>query len=227
MKKINLLFCITFLILACCNYGYAEENLNSTEYVRRDVFDAKMEVFFERLQNQINEGFNRLDRKIEDVRTDLNQKIDGVHNELTQKIDGVRTELNQKIDDVHNELTQKIEGVRTDLNQKIDDVHNELTQKIEGVRTDLNQKIDGVRNELNQKIDGVDRKVDILTARVDVLETVIYWALAFMGIILASTVLLPVIIEFYKRIQTPILSREEIKALIRECLTEINNLNVN
>ena len=183
MKKINLLFCITFLILACCNYGYAEENLNSTEYVRRDVFDAKMEVFFERFQNQINEGFNRLDRKIEDVRTELNQKIDDVHNELTQKIDGVRTELTQKID--------------------------------------------GVRSDLNQKIDGVDRKVDILTARVDVLETVIYWALAFMGIILASTVLLPVIIEFYKRIQTPILSREEIKALIRECLTEFNNLNVN
>ena len=194
MKKINLLFCITFLILACCNYGYAEENLNSTEYVRRDVFDAKMEVFFERFQNQINEGFNRLDRKIEDVRTELNQKIDDVHNELTQKIDGVRTEL---------------------------------TQKIDGVRTELTQKIDGVRSDLNQKIDGVDRKVDILTARVDVLETVIYWALAFMGIILASTVLLPVIIEFYKRIQTPILSREEIKALIRECLTEFNNLNVN
>ena len=172
MKKINLLFCITFLILACCNYGYAEENLNSTEYVRRDVFDAKMEVFFERFQNQINEGFNRLDRKIEDVRTELNQKIDDVHNEL-------------------------------------------------------NQKIDGVRSDLNQKIDGVDRKVDILTARVNVLETVIYWALAFMGIILASTVLLPVLIEIYKRIQTPILSREEIKALIRECLTEFNNLNVN
>ena len=115
MKKMKEKICTTLVILmlACtvC-YGATSEDMNV--YVRKDVFDAKMDAFMSeiRLMNeQLRGEFRALGAKIDGVETSLNARIDGVETSLNARIDGVETSLNARMDKVETSLNARIDGV--------------------------------------------------------------------------------------------------------------------
>ncbi|MBQ3378154.1 MAG: hypothetical protein IJG62_07765, partial [Synergistaceae bacterium] len=76
------------------------EASKNDEYVRKDVFDARMD----RLETIIRESNARIENKIDSVEQKLNAKIDGVEQKLNARIDGVE----QKLDKVATELRAEI-----------------------------------------------------------------------------------------------------------------------
>lgn len=84
------------------------------------------------MQKQMNEGFARLDAKIENVRQEL-------HEEIQREIQGVRQELHEEIQAVKQELQEEIQGVRTELHEEILGVKQQLEMKIDNLSKELQE----------------------------------------------------------------------------------------
>ena len=88
MKKIFLSL-ILVILLSGSALGVSSDDV----YLRKDVFDAKMDAFMSeiRLMNEQNrremdKRFNELDKKIENVKTELHYEIQNVKTELQSEI---------------------------------------------------------------------------------------------------------------------------------------------
>ncbi len=68
--------------------------------------------------------------------------------------------------------------------------------------------------ELKAEVIKTGNDVQVLTARVDSMENVLYWGLGLFGIILALAALLPSILEAAKRLFKPSVTIEQVKQLI-------------
>ena len=92
-------------VMACvmCSGAYAVSE-DMSVYVRKDVFDAKMEMLLTRIEGKIDA---------------LSERIDGVEKSLSERIDGVEKSLSEKIDAVDKKLTARIDG----LDKRIEDTH--------------------------------------------------------------------------------------------------------
>lgn len=95
------------------------------------------------MQKQMNEGFARLDAKIENVRQELHEEIQAVRQELHEEIQAVRQEL-------HEEIQREIQGVKQELHEEIQGVKKELHGEIQGVKQQLEMKIDNLSKELQE-----------------------------------------------------------------------------
>ena len=121
---------VLMLAVASASYGSEPQEI----YVRKDVFDARMEAFFARMDNNIAElsaKINQLDAKISNLNdkvdqnfTVLNDKIDKNYAALNDKIDKNYAALNDKIDRNYAALNDKIDVVSTNANDRISDLRN-------------------------------------------------------------------------------------------------------
>ena len=133
MKKFFwVVFFIMFLLGSA--YGASSDDV----YLRKDVFDAKMDAFMSEirlmnmdLRREMDKRFNALDKKIDDVKIELHQEIQNVKAELQQEIQSVKTELHQEIQNVKAELQQEIQK----LSSKIDVLEERFTERVEGLKT--------------------------------------------------------------------------------------------
>ncbi len=57
-------------------------------------------------KTEMNDGFKRLNKKIDGVKNDLDKKIDGVKNDLDRKIDIARKEIKE----IKNEMIEHVDG---------------------------------------------------------------------------------------------------------------------
>ncbi len=119
--------------------------------------------------NQVQAALVRLDEKI-DV------KVDSVRTELKGDIGSLRTELkndiralSERLDKTRDELRDEIRAVRTELKGEIRAVRTELKGEINNVRTELKEDIRVLGVRLDTTRDGLDRRMDATTARVDAL----------------------------------------------------------
>ena len=93
MKRISVALMIVFLTGNVC-FGAVSEDMEV--YVRKDVFDAKMEALFNRLHGEIQALSERMDGNF----AKLSERIDGVDAKLSGRIDG----LDARISDLRNGL---------------------------------------------------------------------------------------------------------------------------
>ena len=141
MKKIFL--AIVFLLLNSSVLFAASDDV----YLRKDVFDAKMETLFERIDNRFDK---------------LETKIDKNYAELNAKIDKNYSELNSKIDQKYAELETKIDKNYIDLNVKIDKNYAELSGRMDR----LEGKMEGFEYKLEAVNDTIAFRLSILTLAV-------------------------------------------------------------
>lgn len=106
MKKI---FCAVLMMFVMCSVSFgASEDMSV--YVRQDVFDAKMELLFTRLEGKIDalsERIDGLDKKIDGVEKSLSERINGLEKNMDARFDGVEKRMalmDKRIDDTHNFL---------------------------------------------------------------------------------------------------------------------------
>ena len=152
MKKF--FFAITLVFLIPSVLFAASDDV----YLRKDVFDAKMEAFFERIDNR----FDKLETKIDKNYAELDAKIDKNYAELNAKIDKNYSELNSKIDQKYAELETKIDKNYIDLNVKIDKNYAELSGRMDR----LEGKMEGFEYKLEAVNDTIAFRLSILTLAV-------------------------------------------------------------
>ena len=88
MRKIIAVLLLLIMTGVC--YGAASDDV----YVRKDVFDAKMEALFTKLHGDIQ----ALSERIEGNFAKLSERIDGVNSSLSGRIDS----LDKRMDDLRN-----------------------------------------------------------------------------------------------------------------------------
>ena len=83
MRKI--LLSLVLVVTLCCSgvHGASSEDV----YLRRDVFEAKMDAFMAEIRGDIKE---------------LSARIDGRIDSLEKEVKSVETNLNKRVDDLHN-----------------------------------------------------------------------------------------------------------------------------
>ena len=103
MRKIIALI-LLILMMSTASYGVTSDDV----YVRRDVFDAKMEALFNRLHVDIGEvrgDIKALSERIDGVNASLSERIDGLNAALSGRMDGLdkrMDSLDKRIDDLRN-----------------------------------------------------------------------------------------------------------------------------
>ena len=138
MRKI-----ITALLLLLMMTGVCFAAMSDDVYLRKDVFDAKMEALFDRLHVEIGEL--RGDMKA------LSERIDGNFATLLGRIDGNSATLLGRIDGNFATLSGRIDGNFTTLSERID-----------GNSATLSGRIDGNFATLSGRMDGLDKRMDDL-----------------------------------------------------------------
>ena len=138
MRKI-----ITALSLLLMMTGVCFAAMSDDVYLRKDVFDAKMEALFDRLHVEIGEL--RGDMKA------LSERIDGNFATLLGRIDGNSATLLGRIDGNFATLSGRIDGNFTTLSERID-----------GNSATLSGRIDGNFATLSGRMDGLDKRMDDL-----------------------------------------------------------------
>ena len=110
MKKI---FCAALMMFVMCSVSLgASEDMSV--YVRKDVFDAKMELLLTRIEGKIDSLSERInglekrmdvmDKRIDDGFSGLNKRIDEGLSAVNKRIDEGLSAVNTRIDDTHNFL---------------------------------------------------------------------------------------------------------------------------
>ena len=113
MKRISVALMIVFLTGSAC-FGTVSEDMEV--YVRKDVFDAKMEALFNRLHGEIQALSERMDGNF----AKLSEKIDGVDAKLSARIDGLDTKLSAQMERLDAKLSGRIDGNFATLSGRID-----------------------------------------------------------------------------------------------------------
>ena len=89
-------------------------------------------------------------------------------------------------------------------------IHSEIVE-LKGDIKALAERVEGVNASLSGRIIGLDYKIDVL-------QTVIYWGLSIIGLLVAFAIFAPSLSEFLRSIRKPSLSAEEIKQLIEQTI---------
>ena len=112
MRKVYVLLLVQLLVFGTASYGAVSDDI----YVRKDVFDAKIEALFNRLHGDIQALSERMDGNF----AKLSERIDGLNTSLSERIDGVNASLSGRIDGVNASLSGRIDS----LDKRIDDLRN-------------------------------------------------------------------------------------------------------
>ncbi|MBQ7267494.1 MAG: hypothetical protein IJR11_03905 [Synergistaceae bacterium] len=115
MKRIFVALMILVLTGSAC-FGAVSEDMSV--YVRKDVFDAKMEALFNRLHGEIQALSERMDGNF----ARLSEKIDGVDAKLSAQMERLDAKLSERIDGNFATLSGRIDG----LDARMSDLRNGL-----------------------------------------------------------------------------------------------------
>ena len=127
-------------VLLMCNVCWGAVSEDMSVYLRKDVFEARMDAFMKEMRGE----FQVMNAKLEA----LSQRMDDNYRNLEQKIDDNRRNLEQKIDSNYHNLEQKIDDNRRTLEQKIDSNYHNLEQRIDNNYHSLDTRISDVRNDV-------------------------------------------------------------------------------
>lgn len=103
MKKILLLSLLIFILLAGNAFGAVSDDMSGymRQAERDKTFMVEMKLEIGEFRREMNERFNALDKKIDNVHATLDKKIDNVRSDLREEI----LKVNAKVD-VINERTE-------------------------------------------------------------------------------------------------------------------------
>jgi len=163
-----------FFLLIFPSIAFAEVSKDNEIYLRRDVFEAKMDAFM----TEIKLGNEQLRREMQEMEARLNNKIQAVRVELHEEIQAVKTELHEEIQSVKAELHEEIQSVKSGLHEEIQ----------------------GVKAELKNDIHALEMQTAKLEVKVNNVETMIYWILTILGILATLLAVVPSLAPWLKKI---------------------------
>ena len=131
MRKFFVAALMIFL-LSSAAFGVVSDDKDI--YLRKDVFDAKMDAFMAEMRLGFQTLREELHNEIQGVRTELHNEIQGVRTELHNEIQSIKTELKNEIQALDKKvevLTERVNGVE----KRMSDLENHLGQRMSSLET--------------------------------------------------------------------------------------------
>ena len=135
MRKI--IFACVFAMLMCPSVFAATSD---DVYLRRDVFDAKMDSFMAEMRLMFEQNRREIEQKFDKRISEVEQKLDKRISEVEQKLDKRIGEVEQKFDKRIDELDKKIDSVQTELKLEIQDLRSDIkviNERTESTKTSV------------------------------------------------------------------------------------------
>ena len=112
--------------------------------------------------------------------------------------------------------------VRQDVfNARMDRMEMLLEKTITEIKAD-NEKS---RTELKAEIKMLDERLNSVNARVDSVQTTVYWGFTVLTLFLALTTFAPALLEFIKGLRKPQLTAEDVQNMIDAAISKLPKLS--
>ncbi|MBQ3376992.1 MAG: hypothetical protein IJG62_01845 [Synergistaceae bacterium] len=112
--------------------------------------------------------------------------------------------------------------VRQDVfNARMDRMEMLLEKTITEIKAD-NEKS---RTELKAEIKMLDERINSVNARVDSVQTTVYWGFTVLTLFLALTTFAPALLEFIKGLRKPQLTAEDVQNMIDAAISKLPKLS--
>ena len=115
MKKLMTALLLLMLNAGVC-FGAVSEDISV--YLRKDVFDAKMDAFMSEIRGEfqvLNAKIDALSRRVDDNYAALSKRIDDNYNALSKRIDDNYNALSRRINDNYVSLDTRISDLRNGI----------------------------------------------------------------------------------------------------------------
>ncbi|MBQ3346838.1 MAG: hypothetical protein IJQ15_10925 [Synergistaceae bacterium] len=119
MRKFSVLLLVQLLVLGTACYGAVSEDV----YVRKDVFEAKMEAFMTEIRGEfqvMNAKIDALSRRVDDNYHSLEKRID----DLEKRTDDKFINMEKRMDNNYHSLEKRIDDNYYSLDARISDLRN-------------------------------------------------------------------------------------------------------
>ena len=117
------------------------------------------------------------------------------------KMEALFSRLHAEIADMKMELKGEIQELRGDFKA--------LSERMDGNIAALSERIDGNNTALSGRIEGMDYKIDVL-------QTVVYWGLGILTMVLSLVGIIPMLAKALKDFRAPSFTLDDVRALIEE-----------
>ena len=118
--------------------------------------------------------------------------------------------------DVFDARMDRLEAMNEKNLIRLEGMINALSEKVDGNFNALSERIDGNFKALSGRIDALSGRMDGFDYKIDVLQTVIYWGLGILSLLVGSFVLAPLFGSIAQKLRSPSLTVEDVKRLIAE-----------
>ena len=169
MKKMSVLLLVQLLVFGTACYGAVSDDV----YVRKDVFEAKMEAFMTEIRGEfqvMNAKIDALSRRVDDNYHSLENRM----NDLEKRMDDKFISLEKRMDDLEKRTDDKF----IKLEKKIDDNYSGLEKRIDDSHSSLEKRIDDKYGNLEKRMDNNYYSLD---ARISDLRNGLYLGLILFG----------------------------------------------
>ena len=139
MKKLIVLLLVQLLVFGTACYGAVSEDI----YVRKDVFEAKMEAFMTEIRGEfqvMNAKIDALSRRVDDNYHSLEKRID----DLEKRTDDKFINLEKRIDDLEKRTDDKF----INMEKRMNDNYSNLEKRMDNNYYSLDARISDLRNGL-------------------------------------------------------------------------------
>ena len=140
------------------------------------------------------------------------------------RMDAFMATIRLENEKLRNELSAKIDGVQSSMNNKVDNVQSSLNAKIDGYQAQNEKQFSEIRSEikvLSTRMDGLEYRMNDLQNSISWSFTLSAVFIAIIGIIISVFIAFaPSIWSFVKRTRRPETSRNDVKSLVAEQVSE-------
>ena len=119
MRKMSMLLLVQLLVFGTACYGAVSDDV----YVRKDVFEAKMEAFMTEIRGEfqvMNAKIDALSRRVDDNYHSLEKRID----DLEKRTDDKFINMEKRMDNNYHSLEKRIDDNYYSLDARISDLRN-------------------------------------------------------------------------------------------------------
>ena len=167
------------------------------EFVRQDVFDARMD---------------RLEAIISQNLSELKNEIKATNERMDKNISELKTEIKAT-----NERITQSEAL---INERMDKNIGELKTEIKATNERITQSTLLINERMERNQNEIKGEIRVLDAKIDSVQTTVYWTFGAITIIIGLVTFVPAIQEFFKTIfrRPPSFTMEDVKRAIDDAL---------
>ena len=151
----------------------AQEASATGEFIRKDVFDARMD---------------RMEMLLEKTLTEIKAEIVRLEAKIEKETAAIRSEMKENNAAIRNEMKAETAAIRSEMKENNAALRNEMKAETAAIRSEM--------KENNARL---ETKIEVLTTRVDALHTWQYWQLTWVSIFIAVLALVPLVVRYVQR----------------------------